>query len=137
MAVQATLAVLLISSTCTLAFTTHPGGINISTGFRVFRGSEQSILEGLSPRERLDVAAKYHESHIVELTSSSQAAVSQGGARISLDCLPQLSEVPGGSIQWKFIQLDEFGNPWPGKPCNILTIGKVLIVLKGVHQFND
>ena len=109
MAVQASiLAVLLISST--LTFEASAGG----TGFKVFRGSEQSILEGLTPRERLDVAAKYGESHIVELTSSSQAAVSQENAMINLDCLPWRSgssQLQNGTIQWKFIQLDRFCKP--------------------------
>ena len=115
MALQAMLAVLLVSST--LTFEASAGDIGISTGFMVFRGSEQSILEGLSPRERLDVAAKAYTSHIVNLTSASQAAVAQEGVNINLDCLPRLSEVPGGSIMWKSIQLDEFGNP--GKPRNV------------------
>ena len=97
MAVQAKLAVLLISSL--LVFNDAS-----AVGFRVFRGSEQSMLEGFSPRERLDVAAKYGESHI------DQAAVAQENASINLDCLPQLSQVPEESIKWKYVQLDEFGD---------------------------
>ena len=124
MAVQAILAVLLISSI--LAFEAARD-INInSTGFRVFRGSELSILEGLSPRERLDVAAKAYTSHIVNLTSASQAAVAQEKANINLDCLPRLSEVPGESIKWKFILLDEFGAS--GKPCNVLAIAMLIVL---------
>ena len=68
------------------------------------------MLEGLSLQERLDVAAKYGESHVVELTYSSQAAVAQENTSINLDCLPQLSQVPEESIKWKYIQLDELGN---------------------------
>ena len=95
-----------------------------TSGFKVFKGNEQNILEGLSPREHLDVAAKYGESHVVELTSSSQAAVSQQGANINLDCLlwrNGSSQLQNGTIQWKFIQLDQFGKP--RKPiCLIVTL---------------
>ena len=73
------------------------------------------MLEGLSPQERLDVAAKYGESYVVELTSSSQAAAAQEGASINLDCSPLRNRLHGGiydgSIRWKYIQLDEFGSP--------------------------
>ena len=47
MAVQALLAVLLNFSL--LAFEASGGGIVNTRGFRVVRGSEQSVLEGLSP----------------------------------------------------------------------------------------
>ena len=117
MAVQAFIMASLLATTL-LAF--EPTAIqaegladNTLRGFRVFRGSEESVLEGLSPQERLDVAAKYGESYVVELTSSSQAAAAQGGASINLDCLPwcnMSSQLIEGTVQWKFIQLDQFGN---------------------------
>ena len=110
MAIQAVQAILLLSTLLLLEIILVQAGFKV----RVFRGNEQHILEGLSARERLRVAAKYGTSHIVELTSSSQAAVSQQGANINLDCLPwrNVSSQPqNGTIQWKFIQLDEFGNP--------------------------
>ena len=104
MAVQVILVVLLASS---LLETTV-------SGFTVFRGSQQRVLDGLSPRERLGVAARFPAAHIIRLTHTSQAAVSQEGVSLSLDCLPWLNEssqLQRGTIRWTFIQLDEFGNP--------------------------
>ena len=120
MAVQAFIVAALLARTTLLAF--EPTAIqaegladNSLRGFTVFRGSEESVLEGLSPMERLDVAAKYRESHVIELTSSSQAAAAQEAASINLDCSPLLNGLHGGinngSIRWRFIQLDRFGTP--------------------------
>ena len=121
MALQAFIVATLLATTL---FAFEPTAIqaegladNTLRGFTVFRGSEESVLEGLSPMERLDVAAKYRESYIIELTSSSQAAAAQEAASINLDCSPQLNHyglhggINNGSIRWKSIQLDQLGTP--------------------------
>ena len=77
--------------------------------FRVFRGAaEERELEQLSDVEKLQVAAKYGESYVVELTNTSQSAVAQEYVNLFLDCSPWLSQ--NATIEWTFIQLDEFGN---------------------------
>ena len=125
MAVQAIMAVLLAS--CLLETPVKAVSIiEIETeGFRVFRGSEQRELEGLSDRELLEVAAKFPSINIVALTSESQTAVTQEDVSLSLDCLPWrngASQLQNGTIQWKFLQLDEFGN----------TYGKLLLFVDQV-----
>ena len=85
-----------------------------ASNFRVFNGPDvQDLRDRLPPGspERLAFAAKPGESHIVRMTRSSQLGVAQEGVNLNLDCLPWLSQFPGGSIQWKFIQLDYFDNP--------------------------
>ena len=95
----------------------------VQAGYRIrtFRGSEQSLLEGYSARELLDVAGKYGSSHIFQLTAPSQTVVSQQGVTIVLDCLPwrNMSQLHNGTIQWKYIQLDASGNP--GLPTYMLA----------------
>ena len=125
MAVQAIMAVLLASC----LFETPVKAVSIieieTEGFRVFRGSEQRELEGLSDRELLEVAAKFPSINIVALTSESQTAVTQEDVSLSLDCLPWrngASQLQNGTIQWKFLQLDEFGN----------TYGKLLLFVDQV-----
>ena len=78
--------------------------------FRVFRGSDESQLDGFTPKEKLAIAAKAGETQVVRLTGASQSAVVQEDVSLSLDCLPWLDQFPNGSIRWYFIQLDEFGN---------------------------
>ena len=83
-------------------------------GFRVFYDPDVRDLGDRLPPfspERLAFAARKGESHVVRLTRSAQLGIAQEGARIDIDCLPWLSRFPGGSIQWNYIQLDEFGNP--------------------------
>ena len=85
-----------------------------ASNFRVFTGPDlQGLAERLPPfsPEGLAFAARTRESHVVRLTRSAQLGIAQEGARIDIDCLPWLSRFPGGSIQWNYIQLDEFGNP--------------------------
>jgi hypothetical protein len=85
--------------------------------FRVFYDPDvRDLGDRLPPNspERLAFAAKLlkpGESHVVRLTRSAQLGITQEDARIDIDCLPWLSRFPGGSIRWKYIQLDEFGNP--------------------------
>ena len=84
-----------------------------ASNFRVFTGPDlQDLAERLPPfsPEGLAFAARTRESHVVRLTRSAQLGIAQEGARIDIDCLPWLSRFPGGSIRWKYIQLDEFGN---------------------------
>ena len=86
-----------------------------ASNFRVFSGPDlQGLAERLPPHspEALAFAARKGESHVVRLTRSAQLGIAQEGAGISIDCLPWLSRFSGGSIQWKSIQLDEFGNPY-------------------------
>ena len=86
-----------------------------ASNFRVFTDPDlQDLVERLPPHspEALAFAARSRESHVVRLTRSAQLGIAQEGAGISIDCLPWLSRFPGGSIQWKYIQLDEFGNPF-------------------------
>ena len=101
MAVQATSAVLLLIGLL---------GSTVRAQFRVFSGAEKGELERLSDPEKLQVAARTGETHLIRLTNDSQSAVAQEGVNLNIDCLPFLEQFPGGSIQWTFIQLDEFGN---------------------------
>jgi hypothetical protein len=84
------------------------------SNFRVFTGPDLRGLEDRLPPnspERLAFAAKPGESRVVRMTRSAQLGITQEDATIDIDCLPWLSRFPGGSIQWKYIQLDELGNP--------------------------
>ena len=80
------------------------------TDFTVFRGADEATFRQLSDQERLAFAAKSEEMQIVELTGASQSASAQEDVSLSIDCLPWLRRFPGGSIQWSFVQLDEFGD---------------------------
>jgi hypothetical protein len=110
--------VLLITSL--LLFEVVQAGFDAS----IFRESEESLLEEYSDRELLDVAAKYNTWHIVSLTTPSQTAVSQQGTTILVDCLPWLNRchLQNGTIQWKYIQLDHYGNPAYGQPILIIIM---------------
>ena len=109
------------SSDCPTPITDSAGGRDVrynqcsASNFRVFSGPDlQGLAERLPPYspEGLAFAARTRESHVVRLTRSAQLGIAQEGARIDIDCLPWLSRFPGGSIRWKYIQLDEFGNPF-------------------------
>lgn len=79
--------------------------------FRLFRGDETSQLQLLTDLERLEVAARSGETHVVELTEAAQGGVVQGDVFLNIDCLPWLNQNPEGSvIRWLFIQLDANGN---------------------------
>ena len=84
-------------------------------GFRVFYDPDVLDLGSRLPPdspERLAFAAKTGESHVVRMTRSSQLGIAQDGSSINIDCLPWLSRFPGGSsVRWKFIMLDQLGNP--------------------------
>ena len=106
---------------CPSPITDSAGGRDVrynqcpASNFRVFSGPDlQGLAERLPPHspEALAFAARTGESHVVRLTRSAQLGIAQEGAGISIDCLPWLSRFSGGSIQWKSIQLDEFGNPY-------------------------
>ena len=87
------------------------GTFTVHAQFTVFRGTNVSVLQNLTGLERLAIAAKRGETHILELTNDVQAAVVQELVTINIDCLPWLLQNPDGSvIRWSFIQLDEFGN---------------------------
>ena len=80
--------------------------------FRVFHDPDLRDLGSRLPPnslERLAFAAKTGESHVVTLTRTSQLGIAQEGASINIDCGPWLSRFPGGSIRWKYIQLDQLG----------------------------
>ena len=87
-------------------------GTTVHAQFRVIRGAENvTMLQLLPDSERLAIAAKTGETHILELTSAVQGAVVQEDVTLNIDCLPWLLQNPEGSmIRWTFIQLDEFGN---------------------------
>ena len=96
-------------------------GTFVHAQFTVFRGAENlTRLQLLSDREKLAVAAKTGETHILRLTEEVQGAVIQEDVTLNIDCLPWLLqqqnlETPEQppvqyTIQWSFIQLDEFGN---------------------------
>jgi hypothetical protein len=104
--------VVLLIITSLLLFEMVQAGFHV----RIFRGSEESLLEEYSDRELLDIAAIYNTWHIVSLTTPSQTAVSQQGTTILVDCLPWLNrcQLQNATIQWKYIQLDSYGNP--GQP---------------------
>ena len=101
-------------------------------GFRVFHDPDvQDIGSRLPPDslQRLSFAAKTGESHIVRMTRSSQLGIAQEGASINLDCQPWLSPFPdGSSVRWRFIQLDQLGNPlgiFPRIVCTCTFITKI------------
>lgn len=96
-------------------------GTFVHAQFTVFRGAENlTRLQLLSDQEKLAVAAKTGETHILRLTEEVQGAVVQEDVTLNIDCLPWLlqqqnQELPEQppieyTIQWSFIQLDEFGN---------------------------
>lgn len=79
--------------------------------FVVFRGDEVSQLLNLTKVERLEVAARSGETHLVELTEPTQGGAVQGDVSLNIDCLPWLEQNSEGSVaSWFFIQLDECGN---------------------------
>ena len=88
------------------------GTFTVHAQFSVFRGTQNvTLLQNLTDLEKLAVAAKSGETHILELTSDVQAAVVQEDVTLNIDCLPWLLQNPDGFvIRWSFIQLDEFGN---------------------------
>ena len=79
-------------------------------GFRVIRSGDESSLKLLSYPERLSIAAKRGESHIVRLTEISQSAVTQENVNLNVDCLPWLNKFPEGSVHWYFVQLYDVDN---------------------------
>ena len=95
---------------------------SVHAQFEVFSGDERlAMLQLLSDLEKLAVAAKTGETHILELTEAVQGAVVQQDVTLNIDCLPwlqrnrlelnQLEQNPDElTIRWSFIQLDEFGN---------------------------
>lgn len=100
-------------------------GTSIHAQFEVFRGDERlAMLQLLPDVEKLAVAAKTGETHILQLTEAVQGAVVQEDVTLNIDCLPwfeqnleqnlEQNQLEQNSdaymIQWSFIQLDEFGN---------------------------
>lgn len=116
MAIAGTLAVILVLSVKYAVCTELKNilGCSATPGFRVFYEPDVHDLGDRLPPdglERLAFAAKAGESHIVTLTRSSQLGIAQEDANVNMDCLPWLSRFPGGTIRWKFIQLDQLGHP--------------------------
>ena len=96
-------SVLILLSLCGLA--------TVQAQFRVLTSDELEQLPFLTDKEKLLIAARTGEMHIVELSEMFQGAVVQEDVTLSIDCLPWLQQNPEGSmIRWTFIQLDEFGN---------------------------
>jgi hypothetical protein len=97
-------------------------GSFVHAQFTVFRGADNlTRLQLLPEQERLEIAAKTGETHILRLTEEVQGAVVQEDVTLNIDCLPwllqqQILEQPleqppvEYTIRWSFIQLDEFGN---------------------------
>lgn len=96
-------------------------GTSIHAQFTIFRGAENlTRLQLLPDLEKLTVAAKTGETHILRLTEEVQGAVVQEDVTLNIDCLPWLlqqqsleppEQLPVQyTIRWSFIQLDEFGN---------------------------
>ena len=88
---------------------------SVNTQFEVFRGDEAlRNLTLLSDPEKLAIAAKTGETHVLELNQEVQAAVVQEGVSLNIDCLPWLNQTDPDldeyMIRWTFIQLDKFGN---------------------------
>ena len=111
---QATIAVLVLVALF--------GSIaDTQSDFKLFTGTDEHQLDLLSQPELLQIAAKAGDQIVVQLTEASQSGVAQEGVNITIDCLPWLNRFPGGSIEWTFIQLDEFGNAYGGKYiCSIV-----------------
>ena len=101
-------APLLLLFLCAFGTSTH-------AQFMVFRGDENlTSLQLLSDIEKLAVAAKSGETHILRLTDAVQGAVVQEDVTLNIDCLPWLMQrvaqnAVQNMIRWTFIQLDEFG----------------------------
>ena len=86
------------------------------------------MLQLLPELEKLAVAAKTGETHILQLTEAVQGAVVQEDVTLNIDCLPWLEQIQNQfeqnqleqnqleqdsdayMIRWSFIQLDEFGD---------------------------
>lgn len=83
-----------------------------SSGFRVFYEKDEQYLANISKTELLQFVAKPGESQVVRLSRSSQTGFVQEGVKLSIDCLLWLeSQFRGrGSVQWYFVQLNEFDN---------------------------
>ena len=81
----------------------------------MFRGKDEEKLLLLSHKERLAISAKSGEHHVVKLKEGSQSGVTQENVSLSLDCWPLLDVLPGGNVQWKYIQLDKSGNIMNGR----------------------
>ena len=83
-----------------------------SSGFRVFYEKDERYLANLSKPELLQFVAKSGENQVVRLSRSSQTGFVQEGVNLNIDCSLWLaSQFRGrGSIQWYFVQLNEFGN---------------------------
>ena len=128
MASAGILTAMLVLSVKHLACSALTSTLDCSTvqDFRVFYDPDVEDLGSRLPPdglERLAFAAKAGESHVVRLTRGSQLGIAQEGANINLDCLPWLSRFPGGSsVRWRFIQLDQLGNPLPGNFTNFSTL---------------
>ena len=100
--------------------------VEAQSNFELFSGADERRLELLSDRELLEIAAKTNDVIIIRLTEASQSGVAQEGVNVIIDCFPWLSRFPGGSIEWTFIQLDEFGNP-TGTCINTVTVASANI----------
>ena len=83
-----------------------------SSGFRVFYEKDEQYLANISKPELLQFVAKPGESQVIRLSRSSQIGFVQEGVKLNIDCLVWLeSQFRGrGSIQWYFVQLNDFGN---------------------------
>ena len=105
-------------------------GCTVHAQFQVFRGDEVLNLTLLSDLEKLTIAAKSGETHVLELNQEVQAAVVQEGVSLNIDCLPWLNQTDPDldeyMIRWTFIQLDEFGN-----------VQGELIIMFALSLFND
>ena len=64
--------------------------------------------------ELLEVAAKFSERILVELTGSPQVVVVQENVNANFDCLPFLMNFAGGSIRWLAVFLNSDLTPRSG-----------------------
>ena len=78
----------------------------------VFRQLTAAELREIELRQNpvlLDVAARTGEMVLINITEPSQGGVVQDGVNVVMDCLPWLSNFPGGTIQWyryRYLDLD-------------------------------
>ena len=77
--------------------------------FRQLTAAELREIELRQNPALLDVAARTGEMVFISIIGPSQGGVVQDGVNVVMDCLPWLSNFPGGTIQWyryRYLDLD-------------------------------
>ena len=122
-----------------------------NSNFTIITGTTNQLNTALaaSDPEKLRIAAKTGESHIVNITSnvSSKLIFAQERVALSLDCLPLLQQIGQNqngklTIQWSFQQLSETGAPTSNRtrlittPPDRLSFQRILVGGESDHWLN-